>query len=489
MADSIHDQIHKDRWRQRKTWMAVKKYRLFADGEQEFLLTEGMKEILAGLWGENFVDNACHTVVAEAGNRLEFEGWKCPNDGVAKKLNEFMTTSRLRDRSGSIHYDALRDGNFAAIVSWNEESGRAEMQQEPWYDGSCGMFVCYDQNDRPKYAVKDWMGDDDLSRRTIYWPDRIERWKGGANTTGAEWVHDILEEDEGQWPVPWKKKDGSPIGLPVVHFGNAGRDKKNYGTSELINVLGLQNQLTGLQWDMSAAARMGAFQIYTATGVDEETKMSVGAGKLWRSKNKEASFGHIPAGDPAGLLSIYNTKLQRFAQITSTPHYMITGGDWPSGEALLRAEQPAVGKATRQINRMKDSYTRMGRMVIVLNNVFGGESLPEDAENALVSSLFAPPDRRDMLTRSIIVMNLKDLLSPEMALRMIGMSDEDIEKNKKEKDAALDEAMDRQETMMARGLGIGTGMPGKGPGLPGASGGAGPAKPGTPQPKPGGGNK
>jgi hypothetical protein len=164
------------------------------------------------------------------------------------------------------------------------------------------------------------------------------------------------------------------------------------------------------------------------------------------------------------LLSIYDKKLQRVAQISRTPLHAIKGGDWPSGEALLRAEQPAVGKAEVQIDSLQDAWTEVGhRWVEITNRFRPGSVLEEDFDAAPITATFDPPERRDLMSKAAIVNLVRDDVSEEERLRILGKSEEELEKIMKEKEAKADANAERQALMFSRGTGPGTALPGSGP--------------------------
>jgi hypothetical protein len=476
MADTIHDRIQKDRDKHKKSWQFVKKFRAYVEGDQDVKLTDRQKAILEGVILNDYCDNVCLQVVCEARDRVVFEGWTCENTAVQEFLKNLFATANLESRSNEVHFDTFQDGNHCLAVSFNNAKNRVEIQREKWWDGREGVFIKYDDNDQPEYAVKEWTDDDDNRRQNIYYPDRIERYIARQGTTGStgNWEqHRLTVKDENgkdvpeAWPVPWRKKDGKPLGIPIIHLRNSGKGYALYGHSELAGgVIGAQDQLTGIMWDMAGGSRITAFPVYYATGVDADSTFKTGAGAMWKANKETARFGSIPAGDLSTLISVYKTKLQRLSQMTRTPYHLITGGEWPSGEALMRAEEPAIGKATSQIKGLKPAWVEVGHRAIEVWNAFGTgspSSLPEDPNVARIGAQFGDPSRRDPLSRAVIVNNLGDKISDEEALRIMGYEQSRIDQVIKEKDAKAEKAMEQAATMMSRGIGPGTGLPGKGP--------------------------
>src|SRR5690606_28443870 len=116
----------------------------------------------------------------------------------------------------------LVDGNNAMFLTWNGD--RPVVHQEDWWDGKEGMYVERSSDGLVEWAVKEWQDKGKTRRRTVYFPDHIERY---------------VQEDESWVPypnadeyiVPWVKRDGSPLGVPIVHFRNAVTSDTLYGAS------------------------------------------------------------------------------------------------------------------------------------------------------------------------------------------------------------------------------------------------------------------
>ncbi len=493
---TIHLQIKRDRELQTDPLESVCDYRKYTKGEHGLVLTDGQRKILQGLLGKKFCENLARKVIAEARDRLKFMAWECEDTTLKKWLDDRYTKLKIAERSGKIHFDTLRDGNHAVAVNWDNTSKTVRVYREPWWDGNDGIFMGYDATDAMVYAVKDWVvnivsENGSISgtavRRVVWFEDRFERWI--SSDGGNSFSPFLLPGDNGVWPQPWVKLDGTPLHIPYVHFKDSGQGEDTYGTSELHGgVLGLIDQVQDTHYVLSGAGRMNGYQIITATGIElakdeneKEIPPEIQAGLMLWSKSIDAKFGRIEPGDPEGIIKIRQTKLQALASSTATPLHAITGGDWPSGEALMRAEQPSVGKADTQAETLMNCWSAVGHKMTEIQNRFGsGPKLNEDLETAMVSCRFAPTERRDPLTRSIIVMNLGERISNQEGLRIMGYTDSQAAEIVKEKQAESREAAQTQAIAFSRGVGVGTGYPGKGSagdtagnGAQGAGGGAG----------------
>lgn len=477
---ATHAEMTKDRLSYLPEGESVQQYRDYCEGKHALQLTEDQKTILEGLTGNKFSDNLAAMICAQARDRLRFLRWDCKNAAVKDRLANLFTLAGIKERQGKIHFDTLRDGNHAVAVAWSNEDRRVQIHRENWWNGEEGVFIGYGPNDKAVYAVKEWFITErdasgkekgTLRRRVVYYDDRFERWVSSDN--GNTWEPFKLPGDEGVWPQPWKRLDETPIGIPIVHFRNSGQGESVYGSSEIaFGAIGLIDHILDLHYVLSGAARMEGYQILWAAGIDpgndkatgEPKKLKVAPGTLLHSKSTDFKMGAVGSGNPEGVLAIRKDKLQALAQMTKTPLHSITGGDWPSGEALLRAEQPAAGKAETQRDTLERVWAAVGHLAIVVENRFGTEAkLPEDVKEATIEAVFGPVERRDALSVSVMLNNLGDVLSRMEKLRLLGYTDEEAKKILAEKDAEAMADVERQNLLFSRGVGPGTQLPGRGP--------------------------
>lgn len=456
MPESIHERIDRERKALPDT-ANVRLYREYAEGKQRGTLSSEQIYFLRSLTGHDHADNVMDTVLATGASRVEFQGFEVGDDEVQQALDDVMVRNGLLDVQYDVHYPTLRDGNHALGLSWRDGAspmradegddlslpelpfGRVVVSQEPWWDGKQGVFVGYDEDGRtPVYAVKDWYAWMDLGgsmvkrqRRVIWYPDHIERYI----RDGQGWVSFRLPGDpeEGQ-PINWEKRNGEPLGIPIIHFANGRFGKAPYGMSDLAGgLIGLQDEVNDLHRDITAAARLTAYQMYWMTGHDNsgKDKVTIGPGVLLWSSSKEARFGVLQAGSLKELIDGLLSKIQTIARNSATPQHLITGGDWPSGEALLRAESPLVDRSRRVIRSITPSWTTLGHRSTELINTFGRGTLDE---SKLIKAKFAPAERRDELTIQQIegakidaLLSLLELgFSKRAVLRKYGLTDEQI---------------------------------------------------------------
>lgn len=449
---SIHTEIETRRSAAQPDAAEVKKYRAYARGRQRGTLTAGQQRILRGVLGNRFADNVCGMVLQRIASRVALARFDVAGSDTEQQasiavldyLRTLWTMNSMPALSAATHYATLRDGNHAIALSWLRDSGRVQLSRERWWNGDDGVWVAYDDAGRPAYAVKDWTNAQSQRRRTIWYPDRIERYL--ADGQGWRMINipgDVVEGIQpgpGQ-PVPWVAADGSPLGIPLVHFahqttpndGDTARDPApEYGMSVLDGgVLGLQDEINDVQRDISAAARFAGYQMMYATGIERQAGGGGGStyhvepGAMFESENAEARFGTLAPGSLAELERTLTIKLQAVSRSTSVPQHLISG-DWPSGEALIRAEQPLVDVAEAAARVFGPAWASVAHRATLMANAFSeGQPTPLDP-SLLISAIFLPAERRDKLTLAQTAAAEAPYVSQRETLRTLGKSPDEI---------------------------------------------------------------
>lgn len=441
MPETVHDRIEQERKRALPKPEEVKKFRAYARGDHPGTLTAGQTRILRGLLGNKFADNVCKRILQELRNRLRLARFdvaagEAEQQQLLTFLKDLWVKNKLASASAAVHWAMFRDGNTAVSLNWI--GGRAVVTRERWWNGKTGIFVAYDDNDSVTYAVKEW-NDGDALRRTVYWPDRIERYKQDGNG----WHMFRLPSDpDGTGAVPWVDARQQPLGVPVVHFANMqvpndgdgddGTEESDphYGMSELDGgMLGLQDEVNDLHRDLSAGARFAGYQMGYATGVKtrvdaegNDIELRPEPGAFFTDESPDAKFGILPAGSLAELERTLTIKLNAMSRAAGVPLHLIAG-DWPSGEALLRAEMPLIDKIETVGDATGPAWASVAHKAVVLSNTFGSTILNPEA---LISATFLPVARRDPLTLAAVAEKLFKFVGPTETLRILNYSPEDI---------------------------------------------------------------
>ncbi len=459
MADqSLHRRIERDRSDAFPDAKAIVEYRRYAEGDHDATISANQRTFLgnASRADHPYADNTCDTICDAAASRLDLTGFVVEDDGVQGFLDGLFVRNQMGDLAYDVHYAAIRDGNCAVTLRWVPDSpgtsqragGRVTMEAEGWWNGSAGMFVAFDRTSVPSYAVSDfseWLntntgsGGPDVvrQRRTVYFPDHIERYI----KDGQGWAP-YPPQGEPSHVLPWTKRNGQPLGVPVIPFANARFGRRRYGTSDLAGgILGNQDHLNDIQIDITAAAKLLAFQLLTATGVEMDGPLVLQPGTMLKSPQPDARFGAIPAGDITQLVEAHDLKLQTIARSSKMPLHLIKGGDWPSGIALVQADKPQILKAMRLAKTIGPSWASLAHRATEITNAYGAQELDEDA---LITALFAAPERLDPLALAEVrkmeaeAQAAIELLGDEESLLAIGIPLEEARARLARREAVLD---------------------------------------------------
>lgn len=403
-------------------------YRDYAEGRQNRMMTPGQRRLLYPQKMNPQADNILRLVLNTITSRLVFQGWEVkepePEVGddeedleedleavgpVQGYLNDVYMRNRLQRLQYDVHYSMLRDGNHAVSTAWKD--GRPRVFRERWWDGEEGIFIGYDRSGDKEFAVKEWKELDEdgkaTERRTVYYPDHFIRfYKDGSGWAPIRQAAGTFEEEMMEraelrsFPdgsVAWEKAPGDPLGLPVVHFANGSRDDTPYGASDLVGLLGLQDEINSMQHDTSAASKFTGFQQVWAKSAGGGTKLVIGPGRLleFPPDTQGTPAGVLPPGDLTALTSGVDHKRSTVATISQTPLHQITGKQWPSGEAILQVQMPTIDKATRLISIVGPEWGETGHRITELENTFGDGGLDEDAP---ITAVMENPRRLDELT-------------------------------------------------------------------------------------------
>jgi hypothetical protein len=129
--------------------------------------------------------------------------------------------------------------------------------------------------------------------------------------------------------------------------------------------------------------------------------------------------------------------------MTSTPLHLITGGDWPSGEAIGRAEAPLVNKANKQIAKFKPSLVEIAHRSTEIANTRINLGLNEDAP---IDAIFENTEVRDPLQLAQTIATLAPFVSRLECQRLAGYTKEESANIETERE---DEQKQQQDNIQA----------------------------------------
>ena len=377
----------------------IRGYREYYDGEHATQLSDRQRAYLSLGSNQEFRSNYCPIVIDALVERLKVTGFAC--EGQDEQLWEWWRRNRMDAMQALVHLAAARDGDAYLLVGWDNDKGLPTFSFEPALCDGDGMMVLYaDERQAPRVAVKRWVVRSEgqgeagqYSRMNVYWPDRIERYlvdnlAGGQPQPYAEEGKPAVE--------PWRGADGTPLGIPVVHFANK-PSHYNYGVSELNDVIPLQNALNKTLIDLMAAADTTAFRIYWMLG-DDPSALNLAPGSWVYSTRPPAgengaSVGFFAGEDLSNLITLKDSMAIEIARVTRTPvSYFQVGAQRPAEGTLKQEESGLVGRVKdRQVtfgNCWEDAMALARRLA----NAYGGAGLDETQQ---IDALWDDPETRN----------------------------------------------------------------------------------------------
>lgn len=442
-------------------------YREYTYGKHPISLTDGQRKILQGISRKQYADNICGRIVATVSSRVRVDRFDVTGKKEREFLQELWTKNKGRQLVGRVHFSTVRDGNHAISLGWNNIKKRVILNRELWWNGKRGVFVAYDSDGEPKYAIKEWptfimQSGKALpaTRRVIWYPNRIERLVKAGDARGwSWWTHPAIKDKRGnivrdeekpgpQWWTNNGREDGEELGIACVHFArmdkpsdldsdmDAGGAIDNYGDGILAGgTLGINDGANDLHMSIFACGRMNAYQRLFLAGVDVEDEKGepidyeMEVGKTIATENSDAEATVLEAGDLSQLLAALHEERETAANSTNVPIHAIKG-DWPSGEALIQADRPLVDQAEALADSFGPSWSSVAHRAMQIANAFGSAQL--DTTKPVIT-IFKPAERNDRLTLSAVAEKIAPYVSQREVLRTLGYAPDKIEEIMAEK--------------------------------------------------------
>ncbi len=372
--------------------------------------------------------------------------------GTQTEIDRLYVKNAVADLSSEINYVTARDGNAGLFIDWKRtvlpaaakpslmtralravgigsapasKFGSVRFKLEPWWDGVSGVYLSDPDADEESFACKEWteyteaynLSSPKQTRRIVWFDNRIEQWVRSDAATGENDWQEFAQT------VPWTRTGafgGAPLHIPFAHFANPGKRKGHCGLSKLSGgILRMQDEINRGQSDLTISMDMSAFPMLKMKGyhpqivpvgtagaievMDPETRQTywlrkptveMGPGYVFDDPSPNFDVDSIPPGDLSQIQEGITFKYKSAARNLRIPEYVIAGGTVPSGYALERAEQPAIGEAQAMIDRFTPAWATAFHRATEMLATFGKLDLDE---NALLLPRFADPKRPDKL--------------------------------------------------------------------------------------------
>lgn len=335
--------------------------------------TEKFKNAFGAMFRE-FALNLCPAVCDAVRDKLKVREFRVEQGGSAAATEAWRIwqMNRMGRRSGEVHKEAVKNGD-AYVIVWPNAAGEATIY--PNKAGVCTVVYDEETPGRVLWAAKHWRTPDKRVRLNLFYPDRIEKYvsKGECEAGIPEakeftaYAEDRIQNTEDRMGSQEKRagmpalpvKEGSfripnPYGIvPVFHFANNADIGAN-GRSELEAAMPVQDAMNKSVLDMLVAMEFASYRQRWAAGIEIEygddgkpvPPFKAGVDHLWITENPEARFGDFEAANLEQFLKVKDSFRLDMACVTGTPMYyfMQVSGDFPSGEALKKAESRFIAK-------------------------------------------------------------------------------------------------------------------------------------------------
>lgn len=378
-------------------------------------------------------DNLCPAVCDSLVDRLQLEGLSSDGTETTDFLAEVWKANRMDVKAGKLHQQAITLGD-AYLIAWPNEQGLPTLfsQKTPEF------AVRYGEDDLGQdtivEAVKAWQIPDGRLRVTRYLPEQIERYatKGRAQNIPESLNSLVPFTDDGQEAVV-----DNPFGkVPVFRFANG----NDYASSELRDVLPLQNLLNKSIGDLAVASEFQALPQRWMTGaeipMDPETgaprKLESGPGSVWSFPNAEAKLGEFSGADLTKFTEVLNDLRVEIARVSRTPLHLLTlgTGDFPSGEALRTADGPLAAKVRDRQAVFGEVWEDIGRFCCQVAGVDPGDiqtvwvdttphSEKEQAEIAILKSQLGASKRQLLIEMGYSPAQIEQMLEEKAQVAQV----------------------------------------------------------------------
>jgi hypothetical protein len=423
--------------------------------------TEKFKNAFGSMFRE-FALNLCPAVCDAVRDKLKVREFRVEQGGGTLSTDAWRIwqANRMGRRSGEVHKEAVKNGD-AYVIVW--PNARGEVTIYPNKAGMCTAVYDEETPGRVLWAAKHWRTPDKRVRLNLFYPDRIEKYisKAASENTlpdAKEFVaygeskvqgpKSKVESTEGSKEMragmPAPPVEGSfvvpnPYGVvPVFHFAN-NADIGAAGQSELEAAMPVQDALNKSVLDMLVAMEFASYRQRWAAGIEIEygedgqpiPPFKAGVDHLWITENQDAKFGDFEAANLEQFLKVKDSFRMDMACVTGTPMYyfMQVSGDFPSGEALKKAESRFIAK----VRDRQESFGQVWEDVMAFALMLEGKT---DARLFADWDDPAPLSEKEKLENIMVKKELG--LSEAQALIEAGYGEVDVERILGEKQASAD---------------------------------------------------
>lgn len=368
-----------------------------------------------------------NTVIDAIADKLFVESITLDNQ---ETVTQWLAQNRWETLQRKLYRALVRDGAAYILTSFTNAAPVYSLREA--YDGRCGAAYVYANNnsDEVLFALNTWYQGTDRYL-DLYFPDRIEKY---INRDGSTWERRQDTPDE-QWPIDWTDNKGAPLGLALVKF--------DISDSDIEDAVQIQQDINDALLDLLATSRtMGFPQRYIIGTSNPEyllneygnplidifgrpirRNLTTSPGSIFVIQGKESQFGQL--GQATADTSVLDKLLHLLSLVTTVPTFYFTGGDIPSGVALIQAESRLNSKVEDHQGELTPAVEALLRLSLRLSNTFGNTAYNADTR---IDIRWASPQietedlRLDRMTKTAQAVTLlmgAGVLSVEQAVRML----------------------------------------------------------------------
>ncbi|WP_232543920.1 phage portal protein [Streptomyces buecherae] len=325
---------------------------------------------------DRWSDNFCGLVIDSVNERLAVEGFRMADEPQAdREARRIWQKNFLDAESASGHLDAMVQGS-AYVVVWADGDGDPVITVE----SPETVVVQFKPGSRreveaaAKFFVDDW----GREHCTLWLEDVV--CTGGPSLLG----------------YAIDKTERNPLRVvPVVPLQNRTR-LIGEPMSDLAPIIPLQDAINKVTADALVASEYAAWPQRYVTGLEIQEDEAgrpvepfrVAVDKLLQAEDPSASFGQFEAADLSNYVDLVDMLTMHLASLARVPfHYLLKGGQVPSGDSITSAEAGLVAKARERMLHFGEAWEKVLRLAfLVLKDkeraeAFEAEVMWRDPEN------------------------------------------------------------------------------------------------------------
>lgn len=365
----LNDRVRSDwgtRWDDHGERVAL--YREYEAGDHRSKLTAEMSKMLRiDSTLDQFNMNYCELVIQSMVDRLQVMGIRGDSEQAQAWADEVLELNRFDALQLDLHEAVIRDGDAFVMVWYDEARGGVTLSVEEIWDGETGVIPVYDRTyTRMIAALKVWYEVGDTRRANLYTPDELYQF----DYDGGE-IEPLRERGE-RLPMPGF--------VPLVHFRNRGKNRRDVGRSELVPVIPLQDVINRALYSMVATSELTSFGMWFAKGWGGPPS-GVAPGVIVSIEDDDPAilnaidFRLLEQGQIAPFIQQLSFLIDKIGEISRTP--LVSGGTGESGEALKERQSGLLGKVKRFQVKAGNKWEDVLYMAAVIQNIFGARRAPE----------------------------------------------------------------------------------------------------------------